>query len=344
MTELAFSEVAAASGRMAATRSRVAKAREIVELLQAAGTEAPVVVGFLRGEPRQGKIGIGYAQAYGVEAPPAESSTLSVSDVDETLDAIAAERGPGSLGRRADLLASLFERATGDEQAFVRRMLTGEVRHGALDGVILDAVIRGSGIEAGLVRRAAMLSGDLGLVSGLAMVGDADALRAIGLEVLSPILPMLAATAESIEAAIESLGEASVEWKLDGARIQVHRRGSEVAVFTRNQNSVTDRLPDVVAAVLDLPVESVVLDGEAMSVGADGLPSPFQETMSRFCRSSSTSSTVTESTSSISSWPSDRNISTPSSLRPCVFHASSPRMEAKRRGSWPKHERTVTKG
>lgn len=282
MSDLPFSKVSAASERMASTRSRVTKAKEIVDLLTEAGPQAPLVVGFLRGEPRQGKIGIGYAQAYSVDETAADESSLTVGAVDEALTRIAGERGAGSVGRRSKILDHIFCAATSEEQAFLRKMLTGEMRHGALDGVILDAVIRGSGIDAHVVRRAAMLSGDLGHVAGLAMVGDTDGLTAIGLELMQPVLPMLATTAQSVVEAMEGMGVVSVEWKLDGVRVQVHRRGDEVAVYTRNQNDVTDRLPDVVAAVLTLDVESVVLDGEAMSVDTDGRPSPFQETMSRF--------------------------------------------------------------
>ena len=282
MPPVLFAEVADVSERMAATRSRVKKADEIAGLLSKAGDSVPIIVGFLSGEPRQGKIGVGYAQAYGVEAAPADEPSLTVDDVDTVLTQVAAERGAGSAARRAEMLGGVFERATAREQEFLRQVLTGGVRHGALDGVVLDAVIRRSGIEAALVRRAAMLSGDLGRVAALAMMEDVDALTAIGLEVMSPILPMLAATAESIETAMDAFDVASVEWKLDGARIQVHRRGGEVVVFTRNQNDVTARVPEVVGAVRGLDVESLVMDGEAMSVDEKGRPSPFQETMSRF--------------------------------------------------------------
>lgn len=258
------------------------KAQLIAGLLDAARDEAPVVVGFLTGEPRQGRIGVGYAQAFSAEVVSSDEATLTVADVNHTFDAIAAVGGAGSVAERGRLLGDLLGRATAAEQEFIRRLLVGEVRHGALDGLVLDAVVRTGRVEEAVVRRAAMLSGDLGLVAGLAIQGRADELEAVGLTVLRPILPMLAATASSVAAAMAAFPMASVEWKLDGARIQVHRSANSVAVFTRNQNDVTARLPDVVAAALAFDGDSFVLDGEAMSLDTSGRPSPFQETMSRF--------------------------------------------------------------
>lgn len=282
MTSLALSAVVETSAALAATRKRLAKAQLISAVLEAAGDEVPVVVGFLTGEPRQGRIGVGYAQAFSTDVPPADEPSLTVADVSDTFDAISAVGGSGSMAERSRLLGELLERATAAEQEFVRRLLVGEVRHGALDGVVLDAVVRSGRAAESVVRRAAMLSGDLGLVAGLAIQGRVEELEAIGLTVLSPVLPMLAATAGSVESAMAAFPMASVEWKLDGARIQVHRSVDTVAVFTRNQNDVTARLPEVVAAALALDAASFVLDGEAMSLDGSGRPSPFQETMSRF--------------------------------------------------------------
>jgi DNA ligase 1 len=280
--DLAFAAVVDASARLGATRSRLEKARIIAELLEAATDQVPVVVGFISGEPRQGKIGIGYAQAFGNRTPPTEHASLTVAEVDACFTTVAAIRGAGSTGRRAEVLDDLFGRATAAEADLIRRLLVGEVRHGALDGVVLDAVIRAGSADERLVRRAAMLSGDLGSVAELAMAGELDALASVGLAVMRPVLPMLAATAATVTEAVGRFPMASVEWKLDGARIQVHRRGDQVAVFTRNRNDVTARLPEVVAAVSAPALTSVVLDGEALSMDASGRPSPFQETMSRF--------------------------------------------------------------
>ncbi len=280
--DLAFATVVEASARLAATPSRLEKARIIAELLQVAEGQVPVVVGFISGEPRQGKIGVGYAQAFGNQTPSAEHASLTVADVDACFTAVAAIGGTGSAGRRAEALNDLLGRATAAEADLIRRLLVGEVRHGALDGVVLDAVIRAGITDERLVRRAAMLSGDLGTVAELALAGDVGALESVGLAVMRPVLPMLAATATSPTEAVARFEVSSVEWKLDGARIQVHRRGHDVAVYTRNRNDVTARLPKVVAVVATLPVDSVVLDGEALSIDAAGLPSLFQETMSRF--------------------------------------------------------------
>ena len=280
--DLAFAAVVEASTRLGATRSRLEKAQIIAELLMAAEGQVPVVVGFISGEPRQGKIGVGYAQAFGNQTPPAEHASLTVADVDACLAAVAAIRGAGSAGLRTEVLDDLLGRATAAEADLIRRLLVGEVRHGALDGVVLDAVIRAGSADQRLVRRAAMLSGDLGAVAEMALVGDVGALESVGLALMRPVLPMLAATAATVTEAVGRFELSSVEWKLDGARIQVHRSGDLVGVYTRNQNDVTARLPGVVQAVMGLAVGSVVLDGEALSVDPSGRPSPFQETMSRF--------------------------------------------------------------
>lgn len=280
--ELHLAAVVEASAAIGDTRSRVQKARIIGDLLERASGSIPVVVAFLSGEPRQGRVGVGYAQAFSVDAQPALQASLTVADVDRAFRALCEVSGAGSVGRRAEMLGKLLAAATIEEQDFIRRLLVGEVRHGALDGVVLDAVVRTGHADEEMVRRAAMLSGDLGVVAELAVEGRIEELGAIGLSVMRPVLPMLAATAPDIATAIGSFPLASVEWKLDGARIQVHRQGAEVAVFTRNQNDVTARLPQVVSAVLGLAATNLVLDGEAISVDPSGVPRPFQETMSRF--------------------------------------------------------------
>lgn len=284
----AFAEVAAASDAAAATRSRLAKVAAFVALLeQLAVEEVPVVVAILSGAVRQGRIGVGWATvARYREAEPAPSPTLSVLDVDDALGRLAAASGPGSVAARTAILEDLFARATDREADLLRRLLLGELRQGALTSLVTDAVAEASGVPVAAVRRAAMLAGDLPEVAALALHGGAGALAGIGLTVGTPVQPMLAATAESVGDALALHGgEASVEWKLDGARIQAHRSGDDVRLFTRNLNDVTARLPGIVALVRSFPADRLVLDGEAIGWSDDGTtPGVFQDTMSSFGR------------------------------------------------------------
>ena len=274
-----LADLVATSQAVAATPGRSAKVAALAELLRAApADEIEAAVAFLTGEPRQGRIGIGWATAFGVHGDHAESSRLTVADVDGTIDRIEALTGPGSVEARRAALGDLFGRATEEEASFLRRLFTGELRQGALEGLMADAVAQAAGVPGALVRRACMLAGDLPRTASVALSGGAPALRAIGLEVLRPVQPMLAATSASVADALESNRLSSVEWKLDGARIQAHRRGADIRLFTRNLNDVTDRLPGVVAAVRSLPLDTVVLDGEVTGGAA------FQDTMSQFGR------------------------------------------------------------
>jgi DNA ligase-1 len=205
-----------------------------------------------------------------------------VTELDELLERLAAASGSGSVTARAADLRELTSRATEREQDFVKRVILGEMRTGALEGVLTDAIARAADRPGEVVRRAAMLSGDLGETARLALTGTADELAEVGLVVGRPVLPMLAATAPTPTAAIDGTGEASVEYKLDGARIQVHRAGDDVRVFTRNLADITPRLPEVVEVVRRMPVGDVILDGETLSLDENEAPRPFQETMSRF--------------------------------------------------------------
>jgi DNA ligase-1 len=218
-------------------------------------------------------------------APPAAGPSLTIAGVDAVLTALEACAGAGSQGERNRLLTELLATATEAEQWFLRRLLVGELRQGALAGVMNDAVAKASGAPVGAVRRAAMLSGDLARTAGVALVEGEAGLDAVRLEVLRPLLPMLAASSPDVGTALVDAGAGepvSVEWKLDGARIQVHRRGDDVGIWTRNLNEVTSRLPGIVAGVLALPATSFVLDGEAMGWDDDERPGVFQETMSTF--------------------------------------------------------------
>jgi DNA ligase-1 len=205
-----------------------------------------------------------------------------VADLDAALDRLLAAVGAGSAAERAATLRTLTAAATEREQAFISGVLLGELRTGALEGVLTDAIARAADKPGDAVRRAAMLSGDLGGTALLAITGTTAQLDAVGLVVGRPVQPMLAATASSAGAALEVTGEASVEYKLDGARIQVHRVGDDVRIYTRTLAEVTHRLPEVVEVVRGLPVRDVILDGETLALDEDGGPRPFQETMSRF--------------------------------------------------------------
>lgn len=276
-----LAELVTTSARVAATSSRKAKITALAGLLSAIESEEiPIAIGLLSGQVRQGSIGIGYAAVFGVEVAPAHLESLTLRDVDEVLEAIPTMTGPGSQERRARLLESLFNRATDAEQDFLRRTLTGEVRQGALAGVLVGAVAEAFEVGAPAVRRSLMLRADLGAVAQIAAADGPEGLTEVGLQVLSPVQPMLASPAGSIEEAVK--GKVSVEWKLDGARIQVHRLDEEVRVFTRNQNDITLRMPEVVTVARSLPAKAFILDGEAMALRADGTPQPFGETISRF--------------------------------------------------------------
>jgi DNA ligase-1 len=237
----------------------------------------------LSGEVRQGRIGVGWATIAAIDVTPAAVPSLTVQAVDEALTELTTTTGAGSNQRRADLLHQLFERATAGEGTFLGRLLTGELRQGALEGLMTDAIAKAAEVPAAPVRRALMLGGELGATARTALLGGTDALREVHLQVLRPLRPMLASTASSVADALTTVsGPASVEWKLDGARIQVHRDGPEVRVFTRNLNDVTHRVPEVVAVARDLPADRFVLDGETLTIADDGRPRAFQDTMSRF--------------------------------------------------------------
>ena len=277
-----FAEVVATSATVEATSSRTAKRDALAALLRRlAPEEVEPAVGFLVGEPRQGRIGVGWRTLDGLVHVPAEEATLLVAEVDRALSELAAMGGPGSTTARRALLADVLGRATATEVAFLRRLLTGELRQGALAGVMTDAVAAAAEVPATAVRRAAMLGGRLDVIARLALTEGREALDAVGLEVGRPVQPMLASTATSVTEALGEVGEAAVEWKLDGIRIQVHRDGDDVAIYTRNLNDITDRLPGIVAIARELPALRFVLDGEALVVDeATGRPVAFQDSAS----------------------------------------------------------------
>ena len=281
-----LAELVAASRAVAGTAARLEKISHLVDLLtRVPPAEIPIVIGFLSGEPRQGRMKIGGAVLAGMrDVPPADDPTLDLIDVDQVFDRLAGLSGAGSASSRAGLLRELFGRATGDEQDFLSRLLFGELRQGALEGVLTDAVARAAGIQAGRVRRATMLAGDLAAVAKAALVDGEAALSQFILRPFQPVQPMLAETAADVGEALAELGEASFEFKLDGARIQVHKVGDEVKVYTRNLREVTPAVPEVVAAARAIPAREIVLDGEAIALRPDLSPHPFQVTMRRFGR------------------------------------------------------------
>lgn len=278
-----FAELAQVSDALAATTARGEKARLIASVLgRLEPAEIEPAVAALCGTTTRGRLGVGWATLGAVVGAPASSASLTISEVDEVLGRLEQATGPGSVTVRHGLLRELFERATEPEHRLLAGVLGGELRHGALEGVMLDAAARAAGVPLAELRRAAMLSGDLGRAAAVALTDGVAGLQAVGLTVSRPVLPMLAATAASVAEALAATGPASVEWKLDGARVQVHRHGDEVRVFTRNLNEVTGRLGAVVDEARTFPAHSFVLDGEVLGFDDTGRPHAFQDTMSRF--------------------------------------------------------------
>jgi DNA ligase-1 len=279
-----FADLVATSAAVAATPKRGEKIARLAATLQRlAPDEVEAAVAFLSGELPNGRIGLaGSVFARARSAQPAASATLAIADVAHFCDALLATVGAGSASARAQQIDALFARATADEIDFIARLLVGELRQGALAGVMGDAIARAAGVAPAVLRRAAMLRGDLPATARVALTQGEPGLTAIALEVGRPVLPMLAASAADPAAALAVTGPASVEWKVDGARIQVHRHGSDVRIFTRNQNDVTQRLPEIVAIATSFDVASVVLDGEVLGLAEDEAPRAFQDTMSRF--------------------------------------------------------------
>jgi DNA ligase 1 len=274
-------EVAVTSAAVAASSARLAKVERLAACLRRLEPgEVHPAVAFLSGELRQRQIGIGWAAVR--DAPdPAAAPTLTVAEVDAAFERIGRLAGPGSQAERRRLVGELFGRATAAEQRFLVGLLSGELRQGALEGVMVEAIAKAAGVAGAEVRRALMLRGALGPVAEAALARGVPGLREFHLQVGRPLQPMLASTAPSIEAAIERVGEAAVEWKLDGVRVQLHRDGDEVRVFTRTLDDVTARVPEVVEIAMALPVRSAVLDGELIALRPDGRPQPFQVTAGR---------------------------------------------------------------
>ncbi|WP_111768194.1 ATP-dependent DNA ligase [Nakamurella deserti] len=279
-----FDALVTTSAAVAGTRSRLAKRDALAALLAAAGPEdVDIIVSYLGGELRQRRTGIGHATLRTLPPPAAEPS-LTVAAVDAALEHVAGLAGPGSAAARTAAVGDLFARATADEQDFLRRLVAGEIRQGALDSTVLDAVALASGIPLASIRRAVMMAGATGPVAVAALTGGEPAVAAFTLRVGVPLRPMLASSAPDVRAAMTKLGdglEVCLDTKLDGIRIQAHRDGDRVRLFTRSLDDITNRLPEVAAIVASLPTDRVVLDGEVIALDANGRPRPFQETASR---------------------------------------------------------------
>jgi DNA ligase-1 len=273
------------SDQVRATRSRLAKQEALARFLRdLPPEEIDIGVAFLSGETRQARLGVAYGLLRYIEPPPAAAPALTLAGVDRALAAVASAAGSGSVQRRRDALTDLFARATAAEQSFLRRLLLSELRQGALTALMHDAIAAAAEVPVAAVRRAAMYAESTGAVARAALTGGAAALAAFDLQLFHPVAPMLAQPMETAAEAVGALGEAALDWKLDGARIQVHKGGGVIRVFTRSLNDVTEAVPEVVAAVAGLPAEELILDGEAIALDPAGRPRPFQVTMRRFGR------------------------------------------------------------
>ena len=283
-----LSNIVITSRKVAETQSRTEKIGYLgASLRRLAPDEIELGACYLSGRLRQGNIGIGPALLHSVKSASVggpEEASLSLAEVDAVFDRIARSTGAGSTGERRRLLGALLSKATGEEQDFLVRLALGELRQGALEGLMTDAIAQAAEVPLSVVRRAVMLAGDLGPVAKAALTAGTAGLTAFSLRVLHPLQPMLAQTADDVTEPLSRWGQAAFEYKMDGARVQVHRVGQDVRVFTRTLNDVTDAVPELVEAARQMPAEAFVLDGEVLAFKPDGLPYPFQVTMRRFGR------------------------------------------------------------
>ena len=270
---------------VADTTKRLAKIDLLARLLkQLPPEEVEIVVAFLTGRTRQGRVGIGYGMLRDAKGPPAAEPTLEVAEIDRIFDSITKIQGSGSQRQKLERLSGMFARATEPEQHFLVGLLMGELRQGALEGIMVDALAKASGVASDKVRRAAMMAGDIAAVARALLEKGEPGLRSYDVQLFRPVQPMLAQTAEDVGAALSDLGEAAFEFKMDGARVQAHKSGDEVLVYSRALNDVSAAVPEVVEAVRAMPAHDLILDGEVLSLLPDGRPQPFQITMRRFGR------------------------------------------------------------
>jgi DNA ligase 1 len=279
-------ELVRTSALVAETSGRLDKISKLADLFKRVPPDdLPIAIGFLTGWPRQGRLGVGWATVTSVQdRQAATASTLELRDVDSAFDHLLAARGKNSASERARLLGDLFSRATAEERNFLGGLIVGEVRQGAFEGVMLESVAKAAALPAASVRRAVMMAGDLGVVARAALSDGETGLAQYQLQLFRPLQPMLADSASTLRDALTGGVPVAIEWKLDGARIQVHRSDDRVAVYTRNLNDVTAAVPEVVEAVTALPSRELILDGEVIALASDGKPHSFQTTMRRFGR------------------------------------------------------------
>jgi DNA ligase-1 len=276
-----LADVVAASALVAATSSRLAKTAEIAALLRKLSPqEAAIAIPYLSGDLPQGRIALGYSALRSARTTPAATPTLTIEDTNAAFERLKQTTGKGSAAARAKLLCGLFAKATAEERDFLVRLVVGELRQGALEGVMLDAVAGAAGVRPAEVRRAAMLAG--GVVPAALALFSGESLQKFAVRPMQPVLPMLAQPAKDPQSALAVFGTAALEWKLDGARVQVHKAGDEVRVFTRTLNEVTGAVPEVVELLKKS--RSLILDGEVIALRPDGRPHPFPVTMRRFGR------------------------------------------------------------
>jgi DNA ligase 1 len=279
-------DLVAASRNVGETSARSDKIRHLATCLRRVEPEAlETAVALLSGEPRQGRIGLGPAALRNaMPATAAAAPALTLAQVDAAFDRIERTHGAGSAADRSRLMRELLARATADEQDFLVRAVLGELRQGAVEGLMVEAVAMAAQLPIGEIRRALMVSGDLGAVARAVLSEGWPALARMAVRLLRPLQPMLAQTAGDTSDALAQLGEAGFEYKLDGARIQLHKAGGEIRIFTRHLNDVTAAVPEIVEAGHDLAASNLILDGEALAFQEDGRPAPFQVTMRRFGR------------------------------------------------------------
>ena len=281
-----LADLASTSAAIAATTKRTQKIERLAALLRRLSPEEVLpAVALLSGTVRQGRIGLGPSLVRATrDVAHATVPALTITETDRALDRLASTAGAGSAATKRETLGTLMAKATAEEAGWLARVLVGEVRQGALAGIMEEAIARAGEIPPGEIRRAAMLSGDLGAVAAAALAEGRAGLARFHLEVFRPVLPMLASPAETLDEVLERLGEARLEYKLDGARIQAHKRGDDVRVYSRLLNDVTVAVPEIVEAVRAMPARELILDGEAIALKPDGTPHTFQTTMRRFGR------------------------------------------------------------
>ena len=283
---MVLNDIVETSRRVGEVSGRLAKIDLLAACLnRARAGEIDIAIAWLSGGLRQGRIGLGYAALRGaIGSSAASSPLLTLAEVDAVLERVQRVRGAGSGGERQRALGELFDRATRDEQAFLARLILGELRQGALEGLMMEAIARAAALPVADIRRGVMLAGSMTAVGQAALTEGGAGLARFAVELFRPIRPMLAQTAADVGDALVRLPLASFEYKLDGARVQVHKAGSAVRIFSRELNDVTESAPEIVDAVADLAADAVILDGEAIAVRPDGMPQPFQVTMRRFGR------------------------------------------------------------